>query len=193
MIAVCITLVLLLSVLSCSTYNVKDSEKIAKVDKKILSEFYENISEGEFFGACRSYIEFLNCCNDSRVEEITDELESLYLSKIEELTTGGDTFETIQYTYSFVNVTRDNLTGERWDEYNVTLTDYMWQYATVELSSKGDLEKASLLFYLTNFSPEAPFLYRELAVLFLERKNPLLARKYFDIYRELEKPGEERY
>ena len=190
--AVCITAVVL-SVLSCSTYNVKDSKKIAKVDKKILSEFYENTGEGEFFGACRSYIEFLNCCNDSRVEEITDDLESLYLSKIEDLKAGGDTLGTIQFTYSFVNVTRDNLADERRDEYRAALSDYVWQYATVELVSNGDLERASWLLYLTNFSPEAPFLYRELAGLFLERKNPLLARKYFDIFRELEKPEEEKY
>jgi S1-C subfamily serine protease len=184
--ATAVLLAVLLCVVSCSTYTVKDSEIIEKVDKKIISEFYEGTEADDFFGACRSYIEFLNCCNDSRKDELTNELEALYRKKIEELKASGDTLGLIQYSYSFVNVTRDKLPDERWERYREDVADYVWRFAAGELSSKSDLERASWLLYMTRFCPGGSFLYRELAELFLERKNLLLARKYFDIYMDLE-------
>jgi len=186
--AVCF-IVVLLSVLSCSTITVKDSKNIAKVDKKILSEFYESSEAGEFYDTCRSYIEFLNCCDDPRKAELTDKLETLYLKKIEELRASGDTLGSLEYTYSFISVTRDRLPAQRWEKYRKDVYGYLQQYVAREISTKSDIEKASWLLYLTRFSSEAPFLYRELAELFLERKNPLLARKYYDIYRDLVKPA----
>jgi S1-C subfamily serine protease len=172
-------------VISCASPTVKDSKNIEKVDKKIISEFTESREAGEFFGACKSYIEYLNCCDDERGHMLSESLEDLYLEKMEELKAEGNTMEMIRYSHSFVNVTAQNIPEHRSAQYKADLVRYILQYTDVELGGKEGLEKASWLLYLTHFSPDIPELYRELSKLFLDRNNPLLARKYYDIYRGL--------
>jgi S1-C subfamily serine protease len=176
-------------ILSCATSGVKDSEEVAKVDKKIISEFYENVEKGDFFAAGGSYIEFINCCNDERKNKLTDELEKLYTAKIKENIAKGDTLASIGHTYSLLNVLKGNVPDGEWNRYNDELTKYIDKFVKGELSNKGELEKASWLIYLTQFSASNPFLYKELVDLFLKRRNPLLARKYFNVYSSLVSAG----
>ncbi|MBN2325491.1 MAG: trypsin-like peptidase domain-containing protein [Spirochaetes bacterium] len=188
--AVCLA-VFVLTVISCATSTVKDSKNIEKVDKKIISEFTESSEAGEFFNACGSYIEYLNCCNDERIYTLTESLENLYLDKMKKLKADGDTMEMIRYSHSFVNVTARNIPESRSEQYRADLVRYVRQYADVELSGKEGLEKASWLLFLIRFSPDVPELYLELSKLFLDRKNALLSRKYFDIYIGLAGNGDE--
>jgi S1-C subfamily serine protease len=172
-------------ILSCTTTAVRDSEKVAKVDKKIISEFYENTENADFYAACGSYIEFLNCCDDERKKKLTEELKQLYITKMEETLDAGDTLAAIEYTYSLINILNGNIPDAEWNEYHDTLKQYIEMYVTSELNNKGKLEKASWLMYLTQFTAGNPFLYRELVEIFLERRNLLLVYKYFDTYSTL--------
>ncbi len=174
--------VLIVLSLSCASYTVKDSNKIKKVDKKILSEFYESVESAEFYEACKSYIEFTNCCSDSRKDEMTDELTRLYHAEIASFKDAGSTLDAIEYTYSFINITSDSMSDEESNKYRKDLLQYIQKFVTGELTNRGDLEKASWLIYLTQFLPDDPFLYKELSELFLERNNLLMTKKYYDLF-----------
>ncbi|UCB46781.1 MAG: trypsin-like peptidase domain-containing protein [Spirochaetota bacterium] len=177
--------------LSCSTSAVRDSEKVAKVDKKIISEFHENTENADFYAACGSYIEFLNCCDDERKTKLTYELKQLYETKMEEALDAGDTLTAIEYTYSLINIFKGNIPDTEWNTYYDTLKQYIERYVSSELSNKGKLEKASWLIYLTQFTAGNQFLYRELIEIFLERRNLLLVNKYFETYSALMNTEEE--
>ena len=182
--------ILPLLLLSCATPTVKDSKIIAKVDKKIISEFTRNREAGEFFAACGSYIEYLNCCDDERGLALTGSLEDLYLEKMETLRADGDTMEMIRYTHSFVTLTEGRTSVEKSLRYRADLKRYILRHLETGLGAKEGLEKASWLLYLARFSPEVPEPYAELTKLFLDRKNPLLARKYYEIYRSRTKESD---
>lgn len=187
-------LIVLTVAASCTTYTVKDSKDIQKVDKKILEEFNTHIKEEQFYDACSSYIEFMNCCSNDEATKakMIDSLTRLYEKRRTELENEGDIESLLEYTASFIRLLEWEKTEHEASilEYKKQHDQYVQRFIISDLSNKGELEKASWLIYLTHITQDNPHAYRELAEIFLQRGNALLADKYFQSYASLVEKGE---
>jgi hypothetical protein len=101
-----------LAFVSCVSYSVQENSTVQNVDSKILEEFEEHRENGDFYGAARSYIEFMICCEDERADELRDELSSLYGEKVKQFKSEGNNLALIEHTYSYINLLDDHLSDD---------------------------------------------------------------------------------
>ena len=167
---------------SCVSPSFRDSSTIKKVDTKILEEFEEHRESGDFYGAVRSYIEFMNCCEDERADEMRDELTALYGDKVNEFKGEGKNITLIEHTHSYINLMDEHLSAEDRSALERDIGSYIGLYLETDLKGKGDLEQASVLMYLDRFTPPGSTLTKSsLIELFLKMNNPALSQKYLDL------------
>jgi S1-C subfamily serine protease len=184
-------LVFSLTFLSCVTPPVGERPDVQKIDQQIIAEFDEAVEDCDFFAASKSYIEFFSCCTDARSAKMFSDIENLYMKKISEFTDATDMLSAVEYTYSLANMIEDQADEEKIKEYRGKLSHYIRSFVESDLASKGELEKISWILYLTGLAPNEALLYRALAEVFVERKNPYLAQKYLEKYREIPYADEE--
>jgi len=178
---------------SCVTPPARDSSSVQKVDGKILEEFEESRAAEDFYGAARSYIEFMNCCEDERIRGLREEIGLLYRNRIDDFKIEGKSLELIEYTYSYLLLTKDTLTDDEQSALEKDLEKYVRMHIETGLRNMGTLEKASWLMYLDRFaSPMGSTVTREeLVELFLNRNNPVMAGKYMTLLEETTGKNEE--
>ncbi len=177
-------LILSLTLFSCVTTPKSERPPEKKIDQQIIAEFDEAVGNGDFFAASRSYIEFFSCCTDARTGRMLSEIENLYIKKISEFTQSNDMLSAIEHTYSLVNMIEDHADEGKIGEYRMKLSDYIRSFVESDLANMGGLERISWILYLTGLAPDEAFLYRCLVETFVDRKNPYLAQKYLEKYRE---------
>jgi len=170
---------------SCATYKVKDIKNIKKVDKKIIEEFNEGIENEEFYKAAESYIEFVNCFNDKRKSLMIEKLENLYRIKMDMLKKENQNIDLIEYTFSLINLIGEDITVYNLNNYKQDLYEYIKKFVDTDLRNKREIEKVSWLIYLTNFTPDNPFIYKILLEIFIDRNNSVLSKKYYDKYKQV--------
>jgi len=189
------TFILILIVISvftsCVSVSLKDISIVQKIDTKILEEFNADINEGDFYGASKSYIEYLECCNGEYKQVMVSRLENLFHDKLRKLEKEKKDLDIITLTFSYLNLMDESLSGDKKEDLKSIVHNSVVGFVERELSNKGELEKASWLIYLTNYAPGDSFLYRSIVELFLERENPFLARKYLEDYRSISKTEKE--
>lgn len=174
--------VFIIIISGCVSSPGKDGVDVQTLKKKITVEFDEYIGEKNFYGACKSFIEFTISFEGEKKDEMARELTELLHGKIAELRNDNDTLKIIEYTYSYINLMKGTISDEKLSSLEEDLFINIQDYVSSELTGMGQLERASWLIYLTNISPDNPFLYKLLVEVFLERNNPLLAEKYFSAY-----------
>lgn len=174
--------VFIIIISGCVSSPGKDGVDVQTLKKKITVEFDEYIGEKNFYGACKSFIEFTISFEGEKKDEMARELTELLHGKIAELRNDNDTLKIIEYTYSYINLMKRTISDEKLSSLEEDLFINIQDYVSSELTGMGQLERASWLIYLTNISPDNPFLYKLLVEVFLERNNPLLAEKYFSAY-----------
>jgi S1-C subfamily serine protease len=177
--------------LSCVTTPLSERPDVQKIDQQIIAEFDKAVESGDFFAASRSYIEFYSCCEDTRSSKMLLELEDLYVKKISEFTDSNDMLSAVEHTYSLAHMVEDHADKEKAEKYRQKLSHYIRSFVESDLSSKGELEKISWILFLTGLAPDEALLYRRLAEMFVERKNPYLAQKYLDEYTKRTSVNEE--
>jgi S1-C subfamily serine protease len=176
-------LLVLLAFVSCVSYSVQDSSKVKNVDSKIQEEFQEYRGNGDFYGAARSYIEYMLCCQDEYGATMRGELSSLYNQKVEAFRDEGNNLALIEHTYSYVNLFDEYLSPEERKKLINDMSVYIKLYTKTDLKGLGDLEKVSWLLYLERLAiSEASVPIRaSLTDLFLQRDNPAMSQKYLDL------------
>ncbi len=174
--------VFIIIISGCVSSPGKDGVDVQTLKKKITVEFDEYIGEKNFYGACKSFIEFTISFEGEKKDEMARELTELLHGKTAELRNDNDTLKIIEYTYSYINLMKGTISDEKLSSLKEDLFINIQDYVSSELTGMGQLERASWLIYLENFSPDNPFLYKLLVEVFLERNNPLLAEKYFSAY-----------
>ena len=183
--------VLLLSS-SCSSPPVRE-QYVRKLDTKILEEFDRHREEGDFFLAARSYIEFLVSADDARTRRLIEELTDLYAEKMADLELRGERLSAVEHTCSLINLLNGRVPDEELKTYRERLNRQVAEYLEFGLSGTGGLERASRMLYAGRFTDQG-IADEALARLFLERRNPVLARTYLERFRsaagEEEKPLE---
>lgn len=162
---------------SCISFGPRESRIIQRVENKVLDEFYDYRNKGDFFGAARSYIEFVNCSADERKEDLVDELVTLYREKIQEFEKEGKRLHQIEYTYSMINLLVHTIPDEDLRAYRQDLNNFLQRFIEADLGGMVELDRASWLIYLDDLSKETS-VDEALIELFYERGNPVLARKY---------------
>lgn len=172
---------------SCSSSPVRE-KPVQKLDTKILEEFEQNRDKGDFYLAGRSFIEFINTVDDERKHDLVDGMVGLYEEKAEQLLAEGRELEAVEHTWSLMNLLHGEVPGQFLNPYRERLNTYLESYLEKELSAasfsdSGDLERASRIMYLARFSEQGR-VQRELAALFLDRSNPILAARHLDLYAE---------
>ncbi|MFW6181601.1 MAG: S1C family serine protease [Spirochaetota bacterium] len=167
---------------SCSSPPVRE-QYVKKLDARILEEFDRHREEGEFFPAARSYIEYLVSADDSRTLRLAEELADLYDEKMQQLELQGEPLRAVEYTHSLISLLSGRVPGEQIDAYRERLNRYLDDYLGSGLSGTGDLERASRLLYAGRFT-DIGIAEEALARLFMERRNPVLARRYLERFRE---------
>ncbi len=177
--------VFIIIISGCVSSPVKDDVDVQTLKKKITVEFDEYIGEKNFYGACESFIEFTISFEGEKKDEMARELTELLHGKIAELRNDNDTLKIIEYTYSYINLMKGTISDEKLSSLKEDFFINIQDYVSSELTGMGQLERASWLIYLENFSPDNPFLYRLLVEVFLERNNLLLAEKYFSVYTDV--------
>jgi S1-C subfamily serine protease len=170
---------------SCASDSAKVDFTVKKVDGRIIEEFNENIEVKDFYQASQSYIEFSNCCEDERKQTMIGELFDLYEVKKRNFEDDKDTLSLVEHTYSLINLFEEDLTVKDLEQLQADLNGYLHRYMDNELAEMGELERVSWLLYLTRFLPNEPDLYRSIVELYVERKNPVLAKKYYESYAQL--------
>jgi serine protease Do len=172
-----------LAFVSCVSYSVQENSIVQNVDSKILEEFEEHRENGDFYGAARSYIEFMICCQDERADELRDELSSLYGEKVKQFKSEGNNLALIEHTYSYINLLDDHLSDDDRSTLEGDIATYIGLYIEGDLKGKGGLEQASWLTYLDRFAVAegAAHIRSSLLDLFLQRNNPVLSQKYLDL------------
>jgi S1-C subfamily serine protease len=172
-----------LALVSCVSYSVQENSTVQNVDSKILEEFEEHRENGDFYGSARSYIEFMICCQDERVDELRNGLSSLYGEKMKQFKGEGNNLALIEHTYSYINLLDDHLSDDDRSTLEGDIATYIGLYIEADLKGMGGLEKASWLTYLDRFAVTegAVHIRSSLANLFLQRNNPVLSQKYLDL------------
>jgi len=173
---------MLLFISNCATKSVREAQPVQDVDKKILEEFDNYRKSGKFYDAARSYIEFVNCCNDERKSRLVSELADLYNEKIS--ASEDDRLGSVKYTFSYVNLMTGEISGEEIKKRQKQLDEFIEEYLHSELNNLGELQKASVLLSLNRFSRNRNVIL-ELVELFISRRNYVLARKYLNEYEDL--------
>jgi len=169
-----------LFLLSCASLPAKNDKEIKNIDKKIFEDFQKQIGEGNFFEACRSYIEYVACCADDDRTEMISALTELYWKKMSEFRASQARLEMVSHTYSLLNILADNPPPGEAELSDLALSSYIKAYVEKELSDVGDLEKVSWLLHMSHFLPDDAFIYKSLSETLIKGKNELLARKYFE-------------
>lgn len=179
---------LLLLLSTCSAEAVKQGPPVQNVDQKILEEFDGYRQNGKFYDAARSYIEFINCCSDERKVQLISGISNLYKEKIISTEKKGERLDSIEYTFSYINLMEnevpDGFPAEEIAQYRKKLDEYIDGYLATDLNSLGELQKASVLLLLYHFS-ENRNVIRKLVELFLARGNYVLSQKYLTEYEGL--------
>ena len=175
-------LLLSLAFISCVSYSVQDSTKVKNVDSKIREEFEESRANGDFYGAARSYIEFMLCCQDGFEETMRQELSSLYNEKVGLLRNEGNNLSLIEHTYSYLNLLEEHISSEEREKLERDMSTYVKLYTRADLGGLGDLEKVSWLLYLERIAmaESSVHIRSTLTDLFLQRENPALSQTYLD-------------
>ncbi len=179
---------LLLLLSTCSAKAVRQQPSVQNVDQKILEEFEGYKQNGKFYDAAHSYIEFINCCGDERKAQLISGISDLYKEKIADFEKEGGQLDSIEYTFSYINLMEnevpDGFPAEEIAQYRKKLNGYIDGYLAAELNSLGELQKASVLLSLYRFSQNRNVI-RKLVELFLTRGNYVLSQKYLTEYEGL--------
>jgi S1-C subfamily serine protease len=177
------------ALLSCVSSSVKNNAQVKDVDTKIREEFSRSVAKEDFTSACRSYIEYAACCvgreEPGRVDErraLLLELGDLYTKKAGELGEGKNTLKLVEYTYSYLNLAKSAGMEQELSTASRNLPVFVDRYLSVDLAGKSGAEKLSWLIHMARFLPEEPSIYRRIVELSIEQRNPLLARKYLDLF-----------
>jgi S1-C subfamily serine protease len=186
-------LLLSLALISCVSYSVQDNTKVKNVNSKIREEFEESRAGGDFYGAARSYIEFMLCCQDGFEETMRQELSSLYNEKVQLLRNEGNNLSLIEHTYSYLNLFDEYLSSEEREKLERDMSTYVKLYTRADLGGLGDLEKVSWLLYLERITMTESSIHirSTLTDLFLQRENPALSQAYLDFLSDSLKKSED--
>jgi len=144
----------------CVSSSVIDDVDVQTLKKKITAEFDEYIGEKNFYGACKSFIEFTISFEGEKKDEMAHELTELLHGKTAELRNDNDTLKIIEHTYSYINLMKGTISDEKLSSLEEDLLINIQDYVSSELTGMGRLARASWLIYLENFSPDNPFLYK---------------------------------
>jgi S1-C subfamily serine protease len=169
---------LFLLVFGCVSIPGEKSVEVVDLDKKIAQEFDSYIRANDFYNASNSFIEFLECCDGDKKDEMLSKLTDLLRAKIDEKRETNDRLGAINDIYSYINLVEGVAGEDQVDEFKGELNNYLRDFISTDLKEKGDLEKASWILYLSHFFFEDPFPYKLLTEIFVGRNNPLLASKY---------------
>ncbi len=172
---------MLLLLSNCTAKSVRETQPVQDVESKILEEFDSYRQSGKFYDAARSYIEFIDCCNDERKSRLISELADLYNEKIAASEKEGSRLESVEYTFSYINLMTGQISDKEIKRLGKQLDGYIEDYLHSELNNLGELQKASVLLSLYRFSRNRNIL-RELVELFISRGNYVLAKKYLTEY-----------
>ncbi len=177
---------------SCVTFKVKNIKNSENVDQKIYEEFKNNVNQKDFFSASKSYIEYQNCCSNkanSKSVEMLSLIETLYNEKIKSSLAEGS-IDAINLSFSMYNlINKDSNNGnDSKSRYKKDLLQSINNFIDKGLKNKTDLEKASIYINLNRYNKSYYYPYEKLVELFIRRKNPILAEKY---YMELRKSIEQ--
>ena len=168
---------------SCITFKVKNIKNPENVEQKIYDEFKNNIDKKDFFSACKSYIEYKNCCSEksnSKSNLMLKLLKKMYSEKIELLLSEGK-IEAVNLSYSMYNLVNEESSAKKDGkiDYKKDLIESINYYINKGLKDKSDIEKASLYMYLSLYDHGYYYPYEKLVELFIKRKNWVLADKYY--------------
>lgn len=176
-------LLVVLAFISCVSNSVQEKSNVKNVDSKIREEFEEYRENGDFYGAARSYIEFMLCCQDERAEAMRREIASMYGEKVKLFKGEGNNLALIEHTYSYINLLDEYLSNEERAALEGDIATYIKLYIRADLRGLSDLEQASWLLYLERLamSEGSVYIRSSLTDLFLQRDNPVLSQVYLDL------------